>query len=302
MHKPLHGPQTAGPYLRELLMTRPFRAQWERFATRRTDGPNLAAIAQVIAVHLWETGERHESQEALPRELKDRVGRALGGSVLSPTTLRWFVEAFDIPEVEERELWRLLNEPSSGPVVIRGTAVSPLKLPPRHRTIALHEFHDIGPDRKPATHRTVHVIESLVDHFDSYPYRFDSSLVDVQVLHGGRATASRPDQAGLHAVDIVLSRPIGRGQTASFEYVTRFAYDQPPPPEFRRAAFSPVENLDIRVRFAAEARPARISWCVWEGLGTTKTYEEAVELDDDHGVHRFVRSVVGAVVGFSWSW
>lgn len=302
MHPPPHGPEAAGPYLRELMLAAPYRARWERHATRLAGGPNLSAIAQVIAEHLWETGERDEAEESLPRELKDRVGRALRGTVLSPTTLRWFVEAFELHGPEERELWRLLSEPTAGPLVIRGNAASPLRRPPRHRTIALHEFHDIGADRKPSSHRTVHVIESLIDSFDAYPYRFDASAVSVEVLHGGRASAPRAEEAGLYAVDIALTRPIAKGQTASLEYVTTFAYDEPPAPEFRRAAFSAVENLDIRVRFHPDARPREIDWCVWEDLGSRRSYEEAVELDDDGVVHRFCRSVVGAVVGFSWVW
>jgi hypothetical protein len=298
--EPSRGASAAGPYLSDLLLSPPYKAIWARHAARLTSGTNLSAVSQVLAEHLWETGERNE--DGLARELKDRVSRALKGRVMTPTTLRWFIEAFDIRKPEATELWRLLAEPERGSLVIHGNALSPVSTLPRHRTVALHEFHDIGPDRLPREHRTIHVIESRVPFFDRYVYRFDTASANVAVLQGGVATVPVPAEEGLHSVDIVLSRSLGIGDTASFEYVTTFSYSEAPPPEFRRGAFSPVDNLDIRVRFNVEATPARIWWCIWGSLGDDRVVEEVIELDAELVVHRFCRSVAGAVVGFRWEW
>ena len=116
--------------------------------------------------------------------------------------------------------------------------------------------------------------ERIRNRDSDYPYRFDTSAVSVEVIHGGTASSLRAEQPGLHAVDIVLTRPLRSGGTASFEYVTRFAYPYVPAPQFRRAAFSPVDNLDIRVRFSPEALPASIQWCVWKDLGDATVLEE----------------------------
>jgi hypothetical protein len=298
--EPVRGPSAAGPYLRDLLLAAPYRTKWARHAARLTSGANLSAIAQVLADHLWRTGERTEDRPA--RELKDRVSRALNGRVMTPTTLRWFIQAFDIREPECAELWRLLAEPERGALVIHGTAVSPVARPAKHRTIALHEFHDIGADRRPREHRTIHVIESRVPRFDRYAHHCDAGTASVTMLHGGTATELVPEVNGFHSVDIVLARSLGVGETASFEHVTTFHRVGEPTPEFRRGAFSPIENLDIRVRFDADARPDRIWWCIWASFGDDRVVEEVAELDAELVAHRFCRSVEGAVVGFRWEW
>lgn len=90
--------ETAAAYLRELL-ERPgkYRAFWEtRIARLGKSALNEAAIARVLAEHLWDVGERPDTDVELPRRLRDRVSRALDGSVLSAETLRWFIAAFKI--------------------------------------------------------------------------------------------------------------------------------------------------------------------------------------------------------------
>lgn len=88
----------ASSYLYELLV-RPgkYRKLWELRVDRPGSRPvNEAAVARVLAEYLWEVGERSDTDTELLRRLRDRVSRALAGSVLSAETLRWFVEAFDI--------------------------------------------------------------------------------------------------------------------------------------------------------------------------------------------------------------
>src|ERR1700761_5375184 len=70
--------------LRALLAERePYLRRWIPFQ-RRISVPGMlsqAAIAQVIAHYLWDSGERSEAEDRLPRNLKDRVHRALQGEV-----------------------------------------------------------------------------------------------------------------------------------------------------------------------------------------------------------------------------
>ena len=71
--------------LSELLMRRPEYCQrWQRRIQRgaATTSLSRAAVARVIAEYLWDTGERAETGDSLPRGSKDRVGRARAGEVV----------------------------------------------------------------------------------------------------------------------------------------------------------------------------------------------------------------------------
>ncbi|MEJ2577627.1 MAG: GNAT family N-acetyltransferase [Kineosporiaceae bacterium] len=81
-----------------LLRTRPrYRARWQRYALHHRERKlNQAAVAQVLAHHLWDSGQVAETDRLLPRRLKDTVSRALSGRVLSARTLQLFIEAFEM--------------------------------------------------------------------------------------------------------------------------------------------------------------------------------------------------------------
>lgn len=66
-------------------------------------------MARVLAHWLWLNGDAAGS-ELLPRALRDRVSRALGGQLLSADTLRLFTAAFTMDEQDESALWTLLDE------------------------------------------------------------------------------------------------------------------------------------------------------------------------------------------------
>ncbi len=106
----------AGRHLAELLAgPGPYRARWLRHVTRATPGRvNQAAVARVLAEWLWQHGE-HPDSDLLPRALRDRVSRALGGRALSAATLRLFVAAFAMSAADEAELWDLLDTPPGVP-------------------------------------------------------------------------------------------------------------------------------------------------------------------------------------------
>ncbi|OKI26767.1 hypothetical protein [Streptomyces sp. CB03911] len=95
-----------------------YRTRWLRHVARATPGRvNQAAVARVLAEWLWLGGEASEG-DILPRALRDRVSRALGGRALSAATLRLFVAAFDMTAADEARLWDLLDgrpEPGADP-------------------------------------------------------------------------------------------------------------------------------------------------------------------------------------------
>ncbi|GHH71945.1 hypothetical protein GCM10018781_34110 [Kitasatospora indigofera] len=100
----------AGRHLAALL-TAPgrYRTRWLRHVARATPGRiNQAAVTRVLAEWLWLGGEASEG-DILPRALRDRVSRALGGRALSAATLRLFVAAFDMTGADEARLWDLLD-------------------------------------------------------------------------------------------------------------------------------------------------------------------------------------------------
>ncbi|WP_329500331.1 hypothetical protein [Kitasatospora herbaricolor] len=95
-----------------------YRTRWLRHVARATPGRiNQAAVTRVLAEWLWLGGEASEG-DILPRALRDRVSRALGGRAISAATLRLFVAAFDMTGADEARLWDLLDgrpEPGADP-------------------------------------------------------------------------------------------------------------------------------------------------------------------------------------------
>ncbi len=116
-----HTAQTkqASRLLRDFLESRPdYRRQWQEHAERRrSDGVSLAGTSRVIALYLWGSGERSDSETTLPRDLKDRVRRALTGQGITPRTLSWFIEAFGMAPRDEQSLWAAFagdGDPTAG--------------------------------------------------------------------------------------------------------------------------------------------------------------------------------------------
>ena len=287
--------------LRELLLDTHYADRWQAHIGRRqAHALHQSAICQVIAEYLWANDLQPAGDEDLPRKLKDRVYRALGGQSLSLGTLRWFIEAFEMTPEDTAALLRLAGSQASGGTVLGGSVVGPGVLPPRrHSTVSLHEWHRVGPDGLPESHRTVHVIRAN-ESLDRYPYIFDPDAAGVRVVQGGRAGPPYRLDNGLYAVDIMLTKPLEVGETASMEYETTFWYRTPPAQEFRRASSGRIENVDLRVQFHHLRLPARIWWSEWPALDLPPTVSEPVALDNDKSVHRYLDMIERTVVGFRW--
>ncbi|MFZ1411367.1 MAG: hypothetical protein WAS07_07915 [Micropruina sp.] len=289
--------------LRELLADRPEYANlWRVQVDRQQSGAiHQSGVCHVIAHYLWDNGLHSDTDTDLPRKLKDRVYRALAGQSLSRATLRWFIEAFEMSPADAAELLRLSTPSGAGNTVLGGLTLHPGTLPPRrHSTVSLHEWHNVGPDGLPDSHRTVHVIRAD-EPMDRYPYIFDTDAASVQVVRGGRAGQPYALDHNLFAVDIELSQPLRAGDTSSFEYITRFWYRTPPAQEFRRASTARVENVDLRVQFHPLRLPSKVWWSVWPALDAEPDLSQEVALDADKGVHRYLSSIEATIVGFRWN-
>jgi len=288
-----------------------YRRRWERHADvvqHRGAAINQAAVAHVIYDHLRRSGEGHPSDErgsdnAPSRRLKDVVSRALNGKVLSNRPLRWFSAAFELPEADIAALRALRagSDPARVQIVrpARITNERPASRA-RYQTIALNEFHVIGPEGLPVRHRTIHVVRAI-DELPSYRYRFDTNAASVEVVRGGTAgPLSRTGDEGIYAVDINFHEPVPPGATESFEYLTVLNYAEVPPPEFRRAAVNPIANVTIDVQFHSDLPPTHVWWAEWDDLRASRpAYQEPVNLRQGGRVHRHVDGLQG-IVGFRW--
>jgi hypothetical protein len=304
------GAQAAAAYLRELLL-RPgrYRRKWEQYAERSRKGQvNQLAVAEVLAHYLCEHPRANGDIDVLPRQLKDTASRALQGKLLSKATLVLFMEAFGLADWERGQLLKLWEGAAgvrvlSGPRSIRDDTASALGSP-RLRTLTLHDHHYLGPDGLPARHRTIQVIEALVDDLDRIPYRADTNALTIEVGQGfqGLAGPFYHPVAELFVVDMLLAKPLAVGETATLEYTSTFHYPQPPPPEFRRVVHYGVENLDIRVEFHPDRLPSDVVWAVWDGMDGPIVDREPVALDSQFAVHRYLRLAEKTAIGFHWDW
>lgn len=291
-----------GLLLRTLLAEyEPYRRQWRRHVLRGgTVSVHQGAVAMVIAEYLWDVGEADEADDRLPRRLKDPVGRALSGRVLSRRTLEWFIEAFEFTEGHQAQLWEQMRADREEPGHLHTEAYQPL--PTSHYiTRALNEHHLVGRDGSPLRHLTIQVIEA-VEPISYYTYRFDTSAASIDVARGGRAGRVHPLDTGLYAVDIHFPRELAPGESTTLEYHTVFRYDRPPPTVFRRGVSRPVGSVALEVQFHPDCLPARVEFARWDDLDGEPLDVEPVVLRPDHSAHRFLTDVENTVIGFAWHW
>jgi hypothetical protein len=298
--------QQTAAYLSELLARPPYRYKWLQFdpERQRTGRAHQAAVAKVLEEYVDRADEerRYVSLKSLPQ----RVSKAMRGEVLTRATLDLFVGAFDINPDEAGRLRRLLEGSDrirvlSGP---RAPLAEPVYGPPAgHRATSVHDHHYVDADGLPAWHRTQQVIESITDHLERYPYRFDTDALSIEVEQGGRPDGPVYDVGGgLYGVDIRLDEPLERGEQTSLIFRTEFRYAEPPPPELRRAARGRLENVAIRVEFHPDRVPGRIWWAVWDGLDGSPVSREETALRNGRYVFRQLDAIERTVVGFTWEW
>jgi hypothetical protein len=284
-------------------------------------GAQAAAFLRMLLVRpgapraVWDKHGHHAQidDEAVAEVLRqhdsgfsaENVRTALDGTHLTPATLELFIEAFDLTPRQGGRLRDLLRG-SQSVRVVTGKALNDLYRsigPPRHDTLAVHEMHTLGPDGLPAEHQTIQVIKSTVDSLDAYPLRFDTDELVVEVVRGGRVGDIYRVNESLYGVDIVLDRPLAKGETALMHYRTTFLYNTPPPPEFRRGVLGVMKDITLWVQFHPDRLPARVWLGRWDRLdAATMLEQQEVELDDEFSVQARYDEVEQSIVGFHWSW
>lgn len=310
------GRRAASDYLRELLL-KPggYRSAWEQYATRERRGTiNQLAVAEVLARHLQSSPRTAADPSVTPHQLKDTVSRALTGRLLSRAALALFIDAFGLSEHEAGRLWRLWNGAAtigvmSGTHAVSVSAEQDVNAaigPRRHQTLALHDHIWVGPDGMIDHSRTMHVIEAIAPGVDRIPFVCDTNVLTLEVGQGCKELAGQVRRigAGFFATEILLSRTLDIGETLTLEYWLSYRYPpgDPAAREYRRAGMRQLNNLDMRVEFHPSRLPNQVWWAHWDGGDSSVLEREAVTLDSQNSVHRYLRSLERTTVGFSWEW
>jgi hypothetical protein len=310
--------RAASAYLQQLLR-KPgcYRQSWEQYVSRERQGTiNQLAVAEVIARYLWSSPRTPGDANITSHQLKDTVSRALTGRLLSRPALALFIEAFGFSEHEAGRLWRLWNG-SVSISVMSGTHAVPTRAeadvdralgPRRHHTLSLHDHISVGADRRIERARTLQVIEANAQGVDRIPFLCDTNVLTLEVGQGckeldGAIHRIAPD---VYATEILLARTLDLGETLTLEYWLSYRYPgdpaDPAEREYRRAVIRQVDNLDMRIEFHPDQLPAQIWWARWDGTEGPVLECEAVTLDCQHSVHRYLRSLEKTVAGFYWQW
>jgi hypothetical protein len=300
--EPGPGVRLAAQRLTALLGRNPYRRRWQVHSTVRRAELSRAAIAAVLAEHLYERGEVGDEHRA--RSLENRVGRALNGLRMSDGTLELFIAAFEFAPEHADELRDLLRGRSSRSQLVVGAALEGERPVPARtsRTLQLAEEHSIGADRSPRQHLTRQLLEA-VTWTDRYHYAFDTEHATVTVLAGGLpTTAFRVPGTPIHVVEIELDRPLLPGQTTHLEYRTVFSYPEPPAPVFRRGVSPSVRHLAVTVRFDPAVQPRAVLLGRWDSVEATEPAETVpVQLVGGQTSFELVPDRQCAI-GYTWQW
>jgi len=248
--------------------------------------------------------------------LKDRVHRALAGEVISPETLNWFIDAFQMTSEDARRLCGVrangrfgtedvnVAAPRTAEAVVNSLRDPQyLPFPQRHQTVSVFERRVIGPDGRPIAHHTIRAIKAGEDGVRSHHCWLMPGVSSVSVRYGGRAAVVREFDGSDAIVDIELTRPLFAGQTTSLQYDFEFGPNCGRSTDYRRVAYARTDNVDLVVQFDPSHPPHRLWWAIWDDhRGGTLLHEEPAVLDGEGSVHWFLRYLENAAVGFRWDW
>jgi hypothetical protein len=300
--EPTVGLRLAARRLSALLAEPRYRRRWQPHSSVRRSELSRAAVAAVLAAHLYETGE--VGWDHRPRSLENRVGRALNGDRLSDRTLELFIAAFGMTAEDADELRALRTGRSAGAgLVVAGALRGERPMPRRTaRTLQVAEHHEIGPDRSPRRHVTRQLLEA-VQRTERYHYVFDTPHAVVTVRSGGTpVTAFRVTGTPLCVVEVLLAAPLDPGETGHLEYETDFAYPEPPAPEFRRGVTADVRHLALTLRFDRARQPREVLRATWPDVAATEPSRAVpVRLVGGQTSMEVVPDAP-CVLGFTWRW
>jgi hypothetical protein len=284
---------------------RPYRALWERHgAAYRGHDLNRAAVAKVLAAYLVDRGMLADFEEGeWPRARRDWLRSRLSGVLLTHLDLEVFMDAFGFDD-GERDLLRHTLESESTPMYVPGEMQ--LDGLPDRSTYAVDRVldeHVLGPDGRPAYHRTTQTVRALVDGVTECLHLFDADSATVEVSKGGVAGATSQVAEGIWAVPITLDAPLRCGETCDLVHETTFDYRDPPPPVLRRAAPRHPAELAMVVTFDRSRLPAAVHLSTWATVTDPHPMSSVVVVPDAHHEVSATWTVARAgLVGLSWEW
>jgi transcriptional regulator with XRE-family HTH domain len=263
----------------------------------------LAAAAGVTpsAVSQWGSGA------TLPGAAKVE---AVAESVEDPELLELWLLASGVPPTVAR-LGRLARRPAEKRLAEYEGRSSYRRLArmadrrEHQRTRQLHEIHHVGPDGRPARHRTRQVLEA-VGPVSEYFYAFDLSVAhnwppSVNALVGCTVGLTNFAPDGMCAVELRLDGDLVQAEHHLIEYETVFAYSETPPSQFRRDMSRLVDGLYMRVEFAPGRVPKAAYRC--ECPADADVAHDIEELRVRGGVVQAVFTPGGPRVrGVRWAW
>jgi hypothetical protein len=271
-----------------------------------------AAVARVIVDYLKVQGTLDAGDDLEYRKLKDRVYRALAGKAMTPDTLAWFTCAFVLTREDARQVWAGFT--GARPDQVDGY-VSDLLIPPPQaaafaplgfETKSLHETHEIGIDRRPIRHHVKQQIQATEEWGWRYPVRFSWKIADFDVINGSGAKSELYRcEDNLYAVDIILPRPVRKGETTVIEYELTLDPANPDDGLFQRVALPNMRDIVIKVCFSPKRSPRTVWWAHWREIGSdTPPYlREQIEFDPESpSVQKRLTCAEHTIVGFCWQW
>jgi len=277
---------------------------WLGETKRVRGGVNQSSVAHVICLYLWESGERSESQTSLRRILKDRVSRAIGGTLISTETLKWIISAFAMDDDDADRLWAAYTAELGFNAGITHTLRRRREMVrrQRHRTVSLVERYFVDETGSLKLRSTFHTIRAIEDGVDLYLFNHEPQASEVEVLHGGLPGMRHVYGGGLIGREIILTPPLLKSQTTALEYRTHFAAATAFTNEVRRAAFARTEHVDLAVNFPADRVPRQVWWCVWDDhLGGAAIHQDPMT-PQNGTVRHYVPFIEETSVGFAWEW
>nr|AFV52109.1 hypothetical protein [Streptoalloteichus sp. ATCC 53650] len=282
------------------LLLHEYRSVWQKKTSRTSAELNQAAIARVLARKKIEDGDISLRREAPHRAVKDLVSHMVRRERLTGRTLSLFIEAFDMNEAHQNQLWNTLTNPSLSSGTVNTIHDQPwLAVPQCHRTISVSERYKIDPAGVPILRNVRHTIRAVEDGVGSYIFGHEREVAAVTVRHGGVTGPRHEYGNGLLATEIVLDHPLRNTEATALEYEATYPRSAEPFTEVRRAAFARSENVDIAVEFTGRL-PGQAWWCVWADPSQGQPVHEE-EIDCRNGsIRKYFPSLENAVAGVRW--
>jgi hypothetical protein len=292
-----------GVVLCELLARQPYRTRWLVEAARTRPGISQAAVARVIERFMFDKGLIGELSSFSSRQLKDKVSRALNGGLISAPTLKLFIGAFRISQVDQHRLWMAYSDDSHALVGLSHTLDKRRDMvrPQDHRTLSVVERYVVGEDGALVGRHTLQTIRATNSAVDTYIFNHEEDATDIDVVHGGHLGQSHRYGGGLSAVEIILEEPLGHSEAAALEYRTMYS-GKGEATEVRRTALAKTEHVDFAVQFSAERVPREVFWCAWnDQIGGQIVVAEPVPIRRN-SARKFLPFLEQTVAGFRWIW